>query len=263
MERIGQADTLWNLAEGLFQLPQYFETRITVSRKLLQSQGKPTGLKGKGGRGVKAHYVAVEAVAVAGAEAPPAIRRISMPMYSTKTEGHWRRLDSGKTGKDRDGNPEPGRTWVKKPSPWRDDKDRDRCVYVKDSLAIAKTRVDELYAAVETQDAKSQVQGGGNGELYVLRCALMKEEVFKVGWTSGTASERAKQLSSATGVPLAFVVVESWAHDDPEALEKEVHAQLSPYRGNNQREFFRLSFQNIRKIIVQTIDRVDSVNPGG
>lgn len=63
MERIGQADVLWNLAEGLFQLPHYFETRVTLSRSLLRGQGKRAGLKGKGGRGVKAEYVAVEAVA--------------------------------------------------------------------------------------------------------------------------------------------------------------------------------------------------------
>ncbi len=256
MERIGQADILWNMAEGFFQLPQYFETRVTVPKSLVQSQGKAHGLKGKGGKGIKAEYVAVEAISVEDGEAPSVIRRFNMPLYSTETKGHWRRLKFGQVGKDRDGNPVSGKTWVNRSSPWRDETDRNSFVYVKDCLAIAKAKVDELYAASEIQETEKPVQAQGNGELYVLRCTLMQEEVYKVGWTAGTAVERAKQLSSATGVPLAFLVVESWEHDDPEALETEVHAQLSPYRVNNQREFFRLNFDEIRRIIVNTIERV-------
>nr|WP_321445685.1 GIY-YIG nuclease family protein [uncultured Cohaesibacter sp.] len=260
MNRIGEADVLWNMAEGFFQLPQYFETRVTVSINLAQGQGKKQGLTGKGGRGIKAKYVAVEAVAIEDVETPSAIRRVSMPMYSTETGGHWRRLKFGQTGRDRDGNPVPGKTWVNRSSPWRADSPRDHVVYVKDCLALAKTRIEELYAKSAAQDALSEVSSEAQGVLYVLRCTLMQEEIYKVGWTAGTATERAQQLSSATGVPLAFVVVESWVHKNPEALETEVHAQLSPYRTNNQREFFRLNFEDIRRIIVNTIERVHSTS---
>jgi hypothetical protein len=128
---------------------------------------------------------------------------------------------------------------------------------VKDSLSVAKDRIEQLYSDAEAKASKKEeVVREGNGELYVLRCTLMEEEVYKVGWTSGAAEERAKQLSSASGVPIAYAVVESWRHDDPEALETEIHAQLSPYRTNNQREFFRLNFEAIRKIITTTIERV-------
>lgn len=263
MKRIGEADILWNMAEGFFQLPQYFETRVTVSKDLVQGQGKKRGLKGKGGRGIRAEYVAVEAVAIEDNEAPSAIRRVSMPLYSTETEGHWRRLKLGQTGRDRDGNPVSGKTWVNKSSPWRAERQRHNVVYVKDSIAVAKTRVDELYAKSEAEDAPADASSEGEGVLYVLRCTLMQEEIYKVGWTAGTAAERAQQLSSATGVPLAFVVVESWVHEDPEALETEVHAQLSPYRTNNQREFFRLNFEEIRRIIVNTIERVKLTDAKG
>lgn len=256
MERIREADILWNIAEGLFQLPQYFETRATVSRNLLKGHGKQAGLKGKGGRGIKANYVAVEAVAIENSDPPSVIRRIRIPLYATETEGHWRRLKIGRMGKDRDGNPVQDKTWVKKSNPWRNERHTDGIVYVKDCLAVAKTQITNLYAAAETQNVDIQTHDSGNGELYVLRCPLMKDDIYKVGWTSGTADERSKQLSSATGVPLAFIVVESWAHDDPEALETEVHAQLAPYRVNNQREFFQLHFTEIREIILRTIDRV-------
>lgn len=257
VERLNQADILWNLAEGCFQLPQYFETRVTVPGNLVEAQGKRHGLKGKGGTGIKGDYVAIEAVSLEKENAPSAIRRVKMPFYSTETEGHWRRLELGKVGKDRDGNPVLGRTWVARPSPWRDSVRQNNVVFVKDSLAIAKARIKELYAKADTQEKHEEVSTHeGKGELYVLRCALMDEEVYKVGWTSRTANERARQLSSATGVPLAFVVVESWPHFDPKSLETEVHAQLAPYRINNQREFFRLGFNAIHKIIVQTIERV-------
>lgn len=256
MERIAQADILWNLAEGFLQLPQYFETRVTVSRDLVKGYGKRHGLKGKGGKGVSADYVAVEAVAIEESEAPSVIRRVSMPHYATETEGHWRRLKIGQTGKDRDGAPVSGKTWVNRKSPWRNREDRNNVVFVKDCLAVAKTRIEELYAASEVETNDDPSSSEERGQLYVLRCTLMDENVYKVGWTSGTAFERAEQLSAATGVPLAFVVVESWVYSDAEALEADVHALLAPYRVNNRREFFRLSFENIRKIIVQTIERV-------
>lgn len=257
MERIGEADVLWNMAEGLFQLPQYFETRVTVSKELVRGAGKPLGLKGKGGRGARAEYVAVEAVAAVDGQDHSVVRRVSLPQYSMETEGHWRRLKIDSMGNDRDGNPVKGKTWVRRSSPWRENSERGNVVYVKDCLATAKARVEQLYAESETQDS-GVAPVEGNGELYVLRCSLMAEEVYKVGWTSGTATERARQLSSATGVPLAFVVVESWSHYDPEGLETEVHAQLAPYRVNNQREFFRLNFKGIRRVITETIERVSA-----
>ncbi|WP_120496899.1 GIY-YIG nuclease family protein [Kiloniella sp. EL199] len=257
LDRIAQADILWNLAEGFLQLPRYFETRITIPKSLIKGQGKQHGLKGKGGKGVSADYVAVEAVSIEDNEAPSIVRRVSMPVYSTETEGHWRRLKLGQSGKDRNGCPISGKTWVSKSNPWRNERKRDSTIFVKDSLAVAKSRVEEIYAIAAAAASDEEAVRTGNGELYVLRCTLMEEEVYKVGWTSATAKERAKQLSSATGVPLSYVVVESWEHDDPEALETEVHAQLSPYRINNQREFFRLSFASIRKIVITTIMRTN------
>ncbi len=58
----------------------------------------------------------------------------------------------------------------------------------------------------------------------------MDAEHYKVGWTTGTAEERAEQLSSATGVTLSFVVVEQWQNAQADVLEKRVHAMLAPYR---------------------------------
>jgi hypothetical protein len=89
----------------------------------------------------------------------------------------------------------------------------------------------------------------------------MKDEVYKVGWTSGTAAERARELSSATGVPSSFVVVEAWTHIDPEALEKSIHAMLSPYRVNDARESFQANYSTIKQVIVTEIARIARVSP--
>lgn len=89
----------------------------------------------------------------------------------------------------------------------------------------------------------------------------MKDEIYKVGWTSGTAEQRAKELSSATGVPSSFVVVASWKHPDAEALEKGVHAMLTPYRINEGREFFQVSYALLKDIIEGEIRRTARLSP--
>ena len=85
--------------------------------------------------------------------------------------------------------------------------------------------------------------------MYVLRCVVMENDIYKVGWTSRTARERASELSSSSGVPKSFIVVDSWQHTDPEGLEKNIHAMLDPYRVNDRREFFNAPYQTIKKII--------------
>ena len=83
----------------------------------------------------------------------------------------------------------------------------------------------------------------------------MHDQIYKVGWTSGTAEERAKQISSATGVPNSFIVVDSWQHPDAEALEKSVHAILDPYRVSDNREFFRLDYPVMKRLIEYELSR--------
>jgi hypothetical protein len=88
-----------------------------------------------------------------------------------------------------------------------------------------------------------------------MRCLAMKEEVYKVGWTSKSAEQRARELSAATGVPVSFAVVDAWQHPDPEALEKGIHAMLSPYRLNESREFFKLEYLELKAIVEAEIAR--------
>ena len=94
-----------------------------------------------------------------------------------------------------------------------------------------------------------------HGELYVMRCSAMKEAIYKVGYTDGISSDRAKQISSATGVPLSLLVVKSWKHPNARALETEAHMMLAPYRMNKSREFFSAEFDVINNIIESVIAR--------
>lgn len=117
-------------------------------------------------------------------------------------------------------------------------------------MSSARLKIDEYLDAVEAIKNTSEKQlNSGEGELYVLRCSAMKEQIFKVGYTSGCSYERAKQLSSATGVPLAFFVVRCWKHKEAKRLETEVHMMLSPYRLNNGREFFEVKYETIEKVV--------------
>jgi hypothetical protein len=52
-----------------------------------------------------------------------------------------------------------------------------------------------------------------------MRCSAIESNVYKVGWTAKSFQERADDLSRATGVPLFFVVVDSWRVRQPRIAE--------------------------------------------
>lgn len=77
------------------------------------------------------------------------------------------------------------------------------------------------------------------GVIYVLTNRAMPGFV-KVGLTTRTSDERARELSRATGVPEAFEVVFDIVVSDVSQVEKLIHERLHEYRTNKQREFFRI-----------------------
>lgn len=64
--------------------------------------------------------------------------------------------------------------------------------------------------------------------------------LVKIGMTCDSPEERAKELSSATGVPYPFQVVVCKKVYNPKAKEAAIHELLSAlgYRVNEKREFF-------------------------
>lgn len=76
------------------------------------------------------------------------------------------------------------------------------------------------------------------GHVYVLVNPAMPGLV-KVGYTSRTPAARLKEINSATGVPVPFVMAGSvWSRDAP-GVEARVHLKLGRRRLNRNREFFR------------------------
>jgi hypothetical protein len=252
--RVDGAAVMWHLAEGFFQLPSYFTHRLTVPKAIVQKSGKAAPRNTKGGAGIGTHFKHVTSIGISDV-APSVVRSYRAPHLEVDTTGYWRQLPRDKFGEDANGNKIKGRTWIKVETPWRARSDELRPVYIKSSVGAAKVQVADYIKLAENSDATSKKTNTENGVLYVMRCVAMNDEVYKVGWTSNSAEQRARELSTATGVPLAFVVVESWRHKDAEALEKGVHAMLGPYRLNNSREFFKLSYPDLKAIIETEINR--------
>lgn len=259
LEKMAQASSLWNLAEGLLHLPTYFASRVAVSRTDLDRKGMSTDTKQKrGGKGLTKKFSYVRSLEVVDGDTADSIVKVTLPHFEAETQGHWRRLDYSAFGKDEKGNPVQGKTWVHKNSPWRASQKFSNIVYVKDTLSSARTTLDQLEKAIkrtEPRNAKSLDPDLDNQELYIMRCATMTEQIYKVGWTRGSSYDRAKELSSASGVPEALIVVSYWKYRDAEGLETEVHAALAPYRVSNRREFFRVSSDVIVRVVEQILQR--------
>jgi hypothetical protein len=133
-------------------------------------------------------------------------------------------------GRDKDGNPVVGKTWVERTETWK-----------AESLDAFLVHRDEMNA-----------QGADPGTIYVMRSGSHSNDVYKIGLTRRTPAERAVDLSSATGVPSAFEVLATWKTGDVAAVEREVHKKLKRYRVSNRREFFCLPIS----MIISTINGI-------
>lgn len=79
------------------------------------------------------------------------------------------------------------------------------------------------------------------GYVYVLTHPRLPGLV-KIGHTEqGTPTSRAAEISSATGVPGAFVVAYSCECQDAPLVERAVHGLLSDARHDPKKEFFEIS----------------------
>ena len=76
------------------------------------------------------------------------------------------------------------------------------------------------------------------GYIYILFNASLRRNQFKIGLTTGTPENRARELSRATGVPQPYEVAYSVFVEDCAAAERIVHQHLAEHRIN--KEFFEL-----------------------
>lgn len=76
------------------------------------------------------------------------------------------------------------------------------------------------------------------GWVYILSNPYMPG-ILKIGMTTTSPEKRAKELSSGTNVPAAFVIESSFFSSDPRGDECRIHNELKDCRVNDSREFFQ------------------------
>lgn len=90
------------------------------------------------------------------------------------------------------------------------------------------------------------------GFVYVL-VSSEKPNLVKIGMTDRNPEERAKELSSSTGVSMPYIVAYKVETPHPERVEKEVHSRLSQKRVNPDREFFRVETNEAIRVIEKVV----------
>ena len=91
-------------------------------------------------------------------------------------------------------------------------------------------------------------KGDGDQWVYILSNPT-QPGLLKIGYTKKLPEERAKQISSATGVALPYKV--EWAYQcfNGEMVEREVHHKLKAQRVNSSKEFFQISLEEAKETI--------------
>ena len=86
------------------------------------------------------------------------------------------------------------------------------------------------------------------GYVYILVNKSMPG-LIKIGQTTKKPEERAKELSSPTGVAAPFEVAYALCSSQYESLEKRMHTALAKHRTNNNREFFEVSVDEAKTLL--------------
>ncbi len=98
-----------------------------------------------------------------------------------------------------------------------------------------------------------------SGVLYILTNPFMPELV-KIGCTTGHVEDRIKQLSSSTGVPVAFQCYFAARVENMALKEKRLHQLFSDKRVNPNREFFQIAPEKV--VLAIAMGAFTEVTPG-
>lgn len=163
---------------------------------------------------------------------------VTPPGLEFETSGYWKPLEQGLVGEDEKGKPIVGKTWVERTEHWSSRSPSSFVLHRK----------------------RKEPKGPNPGVIYVMRTAANEIDIYKVGLTRRSATERAGELNS-TGVALPFGVVANWSVGDCVAVEKEVHRRLAARRISDRREFFRAPLIEITATISDVIKALEGM-PG-
>ncbi|MEJ0080901.1 MAG: GIY-YIG nuclease family protein [Puia sp.] len=162
--------------------------------------------------------------------------------FKIERSGFWKKLEHNVLGKDKNGSPIHGKSWVDKTLTW----------YESDKQTLT--------AQFNTEIKPGKISGK-EGFVYIMRNASHDINLFKIGLTTLNSKDRARKLSGTTASPDKFLLAHEWFVTDCVSAEKLVHSKLEAYRINNSREFFRIDFElamdAISKIVKLINDGVD------
>lgn len=248
IKRINDYNHLFDVCKSLLLLPIFFWTnseRIRDERhptKLLGNLNKAGWITKKKLLGPKERIVNRQ-VAVLPKKAGPhpslSSCRIESEIIIQKT-GFWKMLPPNKVGKDKEGNPIHGRTWVQRTLSWIEDDASPTVVAARNKMNL---------------DFKN---APNKGYIYVLQSASDKEDIFKIGLTGRSAEERSREVSRGTGVPTKYLVVQDWEVRDCILAEDLVHSKLDMYRINKRREFFQAPYKVIREVVEDIVEKINN-----
>jgi hypothetical protein len=106
------------------------------------------------------------------------------------------------------------------------------------------------------KENRSQRKAINPGYIYVLTNSSA-QGIVKIGKTQRDPNDRAKELSSATGVPTPFVVVYQCEFQDCYKAELFIHSKLERYRVSSNREFFQLPINIAVDTILEAKNMLD------
>jgi hypothetical protein len=103
------------------------------------------------------------------------------------------------------------------------------------------------------------------GYIYILFNRAFQNDHYKIGMTTKTPEERARELSAATGIPRDFEVLYEQRVIDCTQAERLLHNKLRRYRSAGNREFFQIPLKEAIKAlegVADEIGRVESITNG-
>ena len=89
--------------------------------------------------------------------------------------------------------------------------------------------------------------------VYIMSNPSYDDDVLKIGWTR---KHHIKRLLQATGVPTSFVVDSMIITNEGHELETQIHERLKHYRIESNRNFFKISKDELREILTNELNLV-------
>jgi len=265
-QRLDAYKSTWRLSESILLVTSYLNKRyeLTSTKKIRTELGRKTTIQNQTKHAPPNSRVQFRMlrslVVTRDNQSIGAIgRTYTPPRFQVEVEGFWRRLSNPESmGSDAKGNPVQGKTWVKAHLRYRENPPASdaRIVFVKQTLRSAKAQAYGLSQKPPTEHVPlpSVQNEKGFSHVYVLTNPALKSDLWKIGYTDGDPEDRARQLSATTGVPVHYLVVESWTVTDGMLAESAAHAALEDYRVTARREFFQCQYAILRTAIVRAIE---------